>query len=165
MTLAAPETGFLPLHLALLLALLLAAGACDTAWRRVPNAIPLAVAALGVIAQVFAAGPLAALVGLSTSAMLLVLLAIPWSLRIIGGGDVKLAAACAAWLGFGRLPAFFLATSLAGGVAALVALMRAFSAVPSTGLPGWREGAIGIRVPYAVAIGAGTIVALYWRLP
>jgi prepilin peptidase CpaA len=158
-------TALLPLHVALLCVLLLAAAATDAAWRRVPNAIPVAVLVLGEIAQVISAGPRAALLGFAASAVLLALVTVPWSLRLIGGGDVKLAAACGAWLGFGRMPAFLLATALAGGVVTLAALAWSWGALASASPGGSPESASKIRVPYSMAIGAGTLVAIYWSFP
>jgi prepilin peptidase CpaA len=155
----------IPLHVALLCALLVTAAASDAAWRRVPNAVTAAVAVLGGIAQAVGGGPRAALAGVAASAVVLALLAVPWSFRMLGGGDAKLAAACAVWLGFGRLPAFLIATALAGGLVSLAALAGRWHALASADPVGWRENAGRIRVPYSIAIGAGALVAIYWSFP
>ena len=77
----------------------------------------------------------------------------------LGGGDVKLMTAVAAWTGLNGLAPFFLATSLAGGLllATLVLIRR-----------GWRSAGWPVPdrlrvldqaapVPYAVAVAAGSI--------
>jgi len=69
----------------------------------------------------------------------------------LGGGDVKLMTAIAAWAGLTSLPVVFLATSVAGGGLALIMMFRrrfaGTTAVAAT------------HVPYAVAIAVGT---LWW---
>ena len=47
------------------------------------------------------------------------ILFIPFLVRGIGGGDVKLMAAVSAWLGIGHAVVFILATAIAGGLLAL----------------------------------------------
>ena len=81
----------------------------------------------------------------------------------IGGGDAKLFAACALWLGFRGTPSFLLVTALAGGGLAVLllnvrsaALKRYFVAAPA-----WlsRLATPGGDVPYGVAIAAGALTA------
>jgi prepilin peptidase CpaA len=114
---------------------------------------------------------LAALTGVGAAALVVAALYRPWLMKGIGGGDVKLAAASGAWVGFGQLPWFALATAAAGGVVALVcyALARAPAradiranltvAVLHNELPSHRAG--HISVPYALAIACGAVVA-FW---
>jgi len=67
----------------------------------------------------------------------------------LGGGDVKLMTAVAAWTGVSALPIVFVAIAVAGGVLTLI-------------ITGWhraRRRAPTTHVPYAVAIAAGT---LWW---
>jgi prepilin peptidase CpaA len=156
------------LHLALLCSLLVAAAVSDATTRRVPNAIPVSVAALGLVALFSAGGARAALLGAAAAVALMALLAFPWSRHMIGGGDVKLAVACAAWVGLARLHVFVLATAIAGGIvscAALAAASRGTAEANPAGSATWRERARAIRVPYAIAIGAGALVAIHWRSP
>jgi len=156
------------LHLALLCSLLVAAAVSDVTTRRVPNAIPVSVAAFGIVALLAAGGVRAALLGAVAAAVTLALLVYPWWRRMIGGGDVKLAVACAAWVGLARLHVFVLATAIAGGIvscAALAAASRGTAEANPAGSATWRERARAIRVPYAIAIGAGALVALHWRSP
>ena len=59
------------------------------------------------------------------SAMALVVFglgAIAFRFRVLGGGDVKLLAASALWLGLGEIGAFLLATAFFGGLLALIFL-------------------------------------------
>ncbi|HSB20131.1 MAG TPA: A24 family peptidase [Anaeromyxobacteraceae bacterium] len=163
-----PE-GFLPfgsLELALLYGLLAAAAAADVAWRRVPNALVVVLAAAGLAARLDAGGWRAALLGAGGVALVLLLLFPVWSRRALGGGDVKLAAACAAWLTLGDLPVFALATALAGGLVAAAALVLSRGALARSEVPVQAAPAKGrpVRVPYSVAIAAGALVALHWRL-
>jgi prepilin peptidase CpaA len=91
----------------------------------------------------------------------------------IGGGDVKLAAATAVWVGLGKLPWFALATALAGGIVSLVCFalagksaradMRAnlTLAVVHGELPQVPTHKTHVSVPYALAILAGAIVVFF----
>lgn len=82
----------------------------------------------------------------------------------IGGGDAKMFAAVAVWMGWDSLFPFLLHTVVAGGVLVLVLLLLRHGAplmrVPS----GWTsETALekGTPVPYGIAIAAG----VFWTLP
>lgn len=76
----------------------------------------------------------------------------------LGGGDVKLMTAIAAWTGLPGLPMMFIATSIAGGVLALAMLV-----VRRSNMFGGCLGVVAARpaapVPYAIAIASGT---LWW---
>ena len=69
----------------------------------------------------------------------------------LGGGDVKLMTAIAAWTGLAALPILFVATSVAGGALVLLLAGR-------RRLAGGNATTV-THVPYAVAIAAGT---LWW---
>ena len=69
----------------------------------------------------------------------------------LGGGDVKLMTALAAWTGLAELPLMFCATSIAGGALTLLFAVRRRLAGRGT--------AAVTHVPYAVAIALG---ALWW---
>ena len=156
--------------LPLLYALLGAAALSDAASRRVPNALAVAIGMLGIVYELQSDGIQAALLATGTGALVLVVLLLPWSRRMLGGGDVKLAAACAIWMGWERLPTFLLATALAGGLVAvttaILALRRTVALGVDKGAP--PSGVARVRaakVPYSVAIAAGAVVALHWRIP
>jgi prepilin peptidase CpaA len=154
---------------------LLAAAACDIKRRRIPNAITVGLLVVGLAAQGLFQGLLASLSGLAAAALLIVLLYIPWNAKRIGGGDVKLAAATAAWLGLGRLIPFVLATATAGGFVALACYLVArpaaraevrvnvtLAVLQGEMPPVASQRAGHISVPYAVAIAAGTAIACFF---
>ena len=79
----------------------------------------------------------------------------------IGGGDAKLAAATALWLGFGNLFNYLVYASLLGG--ALTIMIVQFRTVPLPPLLAGREWAErlhrqGAGVPYGVALAAAALL-------
>lgn len=76
----------------------------------------------------------------------------------IGGGDVKLLTAIAAWTGFEALPDLLVGTAVAGGILAL-AFIVARAIAPGAG--GLRLLTKAAPLPYAVAIAVGT----FWAWP
>jgi prepilin peptidase CpaA len=86
-----------------------------------------------------------------------------FALGWIGGGDAKLLAAAALWLGWPAVTTFLLATTLAGGGLALILLglrsplVRAHTPV----LGGWMDRLTtpGAPAPYGVAIACGALAA------
>jgi prepilin peptidase CpaA len=79
----------------------------------------------------------------------------------IGGGDAKLAAACALWLGFDHLFEYLFYASLLGG--ALTLLLLQFRMVPLPALLAgqpWLERLHqkGGDVPYGIALAAGALL-------
>jgi prepilin peptidase CpaA len=85
----------------------------------------------------------------------------------IGGGDAKLAAAAALWLGFGYLVNYLMYASLMGG--ALTLLLLEFRRVPLPGLlagQSWvqRLHRYGGDVPYGIAL-AGAALLIYPETP
>jgi prepilin peptidase CpaA len=102
------------------------------------------------------------------------ILFIPFLVRGIGGGDVKLMAAVSAWLGMGHAVVFILATAIAGGLLALgyLALRRqtgeALSKMARTirfhlavGLrplePAGEQAGRSVHLPYTLAIASGAL--------
>jgi prepilin peptidase CpaA len=130
----------------------------DLRERRVPNELVLACGIAGLVVGVVREGG----AGLADSGIAMILgtaLLFPaFMLGWIGAGDAKLAGALGAWLGFALLPRFLAATVVTGGLlsAGVIALDLAFGRRKS------RRDERGSRfgeVPYALAIGAGAIVA------
>ena len=81
----------------------------------------------------------------------------------IGGGDAKLFAVSALWLGWSGLPVFLIVTALAGGALAVL-LLNARSPILKpffAGAPSWFNRLVtpGADVPYGVAIAAGALAA------
>ena len=81
----------------------------------------------------------------------------------IGGGDAKLFAASALWLGLPAMTTFLLVTAVAGGgLAVLLLNMRSPLLKPFlAGAPPWLSRLVtpGESVPYGVAIAVGALVA------
>jgi prepilin peptidase CpaA len=147
---------------------------CDLKRRRIPNAVSGLVLVSGLGLQTFDNGWLAGLSGLAASFLLLAVLYKPWTAGGIGGGDVKLAAATASWVGLSQLIWFALAAALSGGIVAGVCYLLAPAAVKAdvranlvlAGVYGDLPPAAAshrksrVSVPYAVAIAGGAAVAL-----
>jgi len=110
------------------------------------------------------------------------ILFIPFLVRGIGGGDVKLTAAVSAWLGMGHAVVFILSTAVAGGLLALgyLALRRgtgeALSRMARTirlhlavGLRPIDPGGRSVQFPYTLAIASGALFVFlsvstaFWR--
>jgi prepilin peptidase CpaA len=148
----------------------MAAAASDVRTRKIPNVIPIAIAAFGLAFNAFG-GWRDLGSALVAGAILLVLGTIPFGLGLIGGGDVKLLAACACVFGLAYALPLVLYTALMGGVLALIvaAVTGQFRAVvsrvgsrvaPSLVPEGGATAPSQTRLPYAVAIAAGVICML-----
>jgi prepilin peptidase CpaA len=127
----------------------------DLRSRTIPNAIPLVLMAAFPIAA-WAAGMSAGQMAwhLAAGAAGLGVAAGLFAVRAWGGGDAKLAATAALWLGFAPLPRFVLVMALTGGGLALIMLLT----------QGRRA-----RIPYGIAIAAAgldwwAVALLPWGL-
>lgn len=87
---------------------------------------------------------------------------------LIGGGDAKMLAACALWVGWNGLFQFAFYTALAGGVLALAMTIwhRLADKKDIKGL-GWAKNILSEspKLPYGIAIAAGGVVvfpATWW---
>lgn len=158
---------------ALVLAASLAAAVTDLRTRRIPNAIPIALAIAG-IAWSARDGWQSALAFVAIAICCTLAGLVLFSLKLLGGGDVKLLAAACATLGIRESLPFLLATMLCGGaigvaVAAREGRLRAtFANVAATALPvlsGARLQPIagGLKMPYGLAIFAGAAIAACWH--
>jgi prepilin peptidase CpaA len=82
--------------------------------------------------------------------------------KILGGGDAKLIAACAPWIGPSALAPFLLYTAYAGGVFAIALIMfRKAPALPIYAHAPWlmRLHQRPKDIPYAVAIAIGGLLS------
>ncbi|THD62856.1 prepilin peptidase [Phenylobacterium sp.] len=144
--------------------LAIAAGLRDVVSYTIPNWMPgvlilgfaAAAVALGLPWRLAAADVAVGLVALIAG---MGMFAAGW----IGGGDAKLFAAAALWLGLAGAPTYLLVTGVAGGaLAAGLLALRSASVRPliSAG-PAWfvRLAEPGEGVPYGVAIALGALVA------
>ena len=148
---------------------LLAALLNDIAFRTVPNWMPATLLALGIGIRMLDGG-LAS--GLLACVLILFSAGFCWWRGWMGGGDVKLLAACGVLAPPGLSGVMVLNVALAGGVLALLylALGRVLAA-PRAACPPGRLGAIfwaerhrihsRSPMPYASAIAVGALLVLY----
>jgi prepilin peptidase CpaA len=139
----------------------------DLVSYRIPNWVSLALVAgfLGAAGAAVSAGAPLSVVGLDLAvgagalAAGVAMFALGW----IGGGDAKLFAAAALWLGWPALPTYLAITGLAGGGLALLLLTLRSAPLRPLVLagPGWfaRLAEPGESVPYGVAIAVGALAA------
>lgn len=147
----------------LVVALLAASAGADAALRRIPNALPASIAAVGLFQVVTSRGPVAGLAHVVVAVLFGAALVFVWRRRLLGGGDVKLAVACALWLGPESLATFLAATAVTGGAmsvaGALASLARTSGAAGGAGPLSVRERIGRATVPYGAAIAAGAVFA------
>lgn len=144
--------------------LMLAAALCDIATLTIPNRLSIALTPAFFLA--------AWLAGLSTEAVAwhaatgaaaLAIAAGGFALGLMGGGDAKLLAVAALWLGpTGALPLLTWTALAGGGLAAVLLLGRRLPQAATAGAPAWAGRLLQPRggVPYGVAIAAGALIAL-----
>ena len=114
--------------------------------RKIPNAIPLALAVIGLTFNVFGGWRLA-LSAVVAGILVLIVGTLPFSMGILGGGDVKLLAACGCVFGLVQLLPLVVYTALIGGViGVLVMVLRRLGRLED-----------GFRLPYALAIAGGVL--------
>ncbi len=151
-------------------ALLAVAVVWDLHLRRIPNAIPLALAFLGLAVNLWFQ-PVGPALILSAGGLLagFALWLAPYLLRIAGGADLKLAAAVGVWLGPLGVVRASLYAALAGGVLALVWLVRSYGFVGGwvylTSAANLRGRSVSERsgmvtLPYALALTVGAVCEL-----
>jgi prepilin peptidase CpaA len=157
--------------LALFPALMAFSASSDLITMKIPNRVCAALV-LGYLALAVAVGlPLATVAfdlscGLTVLALTFALFSLGW----IGGGDAKLAAATALWLGWTLMLDYGLLASLLGGVLTIALIVSR-----RTPLPGWAKRLDWVArlhhpktgVPYGIALAAAGL-ALYpqtqiWR--
>ena len=143
-------------------ALMAFAAASDLLNMTISNRISLAlVAGFAVLAVVCGVSPQTIAAHAATGLLVLAIGFALFARGLVGGGDAKLAAAAALWLGFGRLADYALLGALLGGVLTLAIL--AFRFMP---LPTWLAGqswAVRLHqfdggVPYGVALAAAALL-------
>lgn len=144
--------------------LVIVAALKDVTSFTIPNWISLALVAAFYPAALAAGAPLAVigtctLVGVAALVAGMAMFALNW----IGGGDAKLLAATALWLGWPAILPFLLATALVGGGLALILLrMRSASVRPlmERGPPWVARLATSPDAPYGLAIAIGALLTL-----
>lgn len=151
------------LSLAFLPGLMIVGGLNDLTTMKIPNWVSLALMAAFIPAGLLAGLPwtaFAAHFGIG-AAVLCVGVGL-FALRWIGGGDAKLMAAAALWLGPDGLLPFVLYVCLAGGAFCLLLLSaRTWLQVYALNGPGWVARLMQPKgdIPYGVAIAIGAVLA------
>lgn len=129
----------------------------DIARMEIPNWLTLGLA-VGFLAFALAAGlPGGMVLGhMACAAIALLVVFACFALNWMGGGDAKLIAAAALWLGPGAdLASFLLLSSVFGGVLTLVVLLARLCLKPATGLASLdRLLHPENGIPYGIALGA-----------
>ncbi|MEO7365680.1 MAG: prepilin peptidase [Sphingomicrobium sp.] len=149
------NAGFTELLLGLLAILLVVAAVIDVRTFTISNALNLTVALLAPLYWLSIALPLwpDTAIQLAAGAGVFILLAAAFYAGLMGGGDVKLAAALALWFSPGSTIKFLVLMSLAGGVVTLIAI----------GLHRLRKNPGRPQIPYGVAIAFGGLAILTQR--
>jgi prepilin peptidase CpaA len=148
------------------------AAASDLLTMTIPNRVSILLAA-GFVACGLLVGlaPVDAVLHLASGALVLAVGFALFAAGWIGGGDAKLAAAIALWLGFGCLPDFLLTATLAGGALTLIILVIRRVPLPAFAL-GWtwasRLHDHRTGVPYGIALAAAALLvypsSTIWRV-
>ena len=149
------NVGFTELLLGLLAILLVVAAVIDVRTFTISNTLNLTVALLAPIYWLSIALPLwpDAAIQLGFGVGVFILLAGAFYAGLMGGGDVKLAAALALWFSPASTLKFLVLMSIAGGVVTIVA-MALHRYRKRTGRP---------EIPYGVAIAFGGLAILTQR--
>lgn len=145
----------------------LAIGAALSDWVRyvIPNQIPIAVSGLFVLhaAVVLLRGgaPMPLVWAVACGVAMFAAGAFLFAQKVLGGGDVKLMAACALWAGPSYIVEFILVTTLYGALLSAAFLLPAFRSkaeLPNAGFAGPITAALRRRLPYGLAIATGAVV-------
>jgi prepilin peptidase CpaA len=149
------DAGFTEALLALLALLLVAAAVIDVRTFTISNRLVVAVAVLAPVYWWSAGVPLwpDAAIQLAVALGVFVLLALAFYAGMMGGGDVKLAAALALWFSPASTLRFLVFMSIAGGLLTL-ALLAAHRLRRRPGRP---------EIPYGVAIAIAALIILTQR--
>lgn len=149
------------------------AAAWDLRSGRIPNRLTYTAIVVGLLLRAALAGWRESLDGLAAGLVGGGVFFLFFLVRGMGAGDVKLMTAVGVWSGLRQLPAILITTALAGGVLALGYMLAhrqglrtlrnlgsLFRYHVSSGLTAHPEINLGnpqaIRIPYALAIAAGT---------
>jgi prepilin peptidase CpaA len=144
------------------IAILIIIAYSDVRDRRIPNALSLAVAALGLIRILLANDPVAAGYTLAAGAVILVVAFLLFCRGVIGGGDAKLLPAMALFIGYSNLLEFLFLMSLCGGALALAIMARDKLGSRRLRSPPSEPsgGSTRSTVPYGVAIAVAGVITL-----
>jgi Flp pilus assembly protein protease CpaA len=157
-------------------AVLLAGAAIgDLLRRRILNAFVVALLGLAAIRIATDFDPKSAACDLAAAIALLLPMLLAWRWKCFGGGDVKLAFACALLVGYGGVLDLVVLTALLGGVLAVLFLAQSWAGKSlrwstKTNASGGFWQPVGaaqapLSVPYGVAIALGCGLTLFLRSP
>jgi len=149
------------------------AAAADLRWGRIPNRLSYTAMVCGLLLRAVLGGWRDSLEGLAAGLIGGGVFLLFFLVKGMGAGDVKLMTAVGIWAGLKQLPAILIATALAGGVLAvgyMLARGRAWQTIRNLGSIFRFHVSVGIsphpeinldnpqaiRIPYALAIAAGT---------
>jgi len=145
-------------------ALMTFAAAYDLTTMTIPNRLTAAVAVAFLVVAVLSGMPLSEIaLHIAAGLAVLVLTFAMFTAGWVGGGDAKLAAAIALWLGFADLLDYLMLASILGGLLTLglLAARRYPLPRPLVSLP-WamRLHAPETGIPYGIALAAAAVVIL-----
>lgn len=149
----------------------------DVRTRRIPNALCLAVAILGLSRILLAHDSGAASQTLTAGSVIFAATFLLFWCGVLGGGDAKLVAAAVLLIGYHKLLTFLFLMSLCGGALALTALARdrlrlrhwrrsrrtRTASVPENGR--YLAAPVDPTVPYGVAVAAAGVITLMLETP
>lgn len=158
------EVDFPTALLWVMLAGLTAAAVSDLARMRIPNTLSLALAGVGFVWAAATGGVIGLACAFLTATLLFGCGLLAFQRGWMGGGDVKLIAACGAFAGSAGLLDFLIATALAGGLVTLVWTLGAPVRRALAGSVLSLDVALSARVPYGVAIAAGGLFLVQCRM-
>lgn len=138
------------------------AGAMDLLTMTIPNRITLGLAALFLVVALAVGMPLDTLIYSHLAAGLIVLAGCfaVFAIGGFGGGDAKLLASAALWIGLEHLADFLVGVTLAGGLLAVAILAYRRFPLVEPKVPEWaiRLHARGTGIPYGIAISASALM-------
>jgi prepilin peptidase CpaA len=144
----------------------------DVRTRRIPNALSLTIATLGLTRVAFAANVIDARCTLAAAVIIFIITFALFQRGAIGGGDAKILPATVLLIGYRELLGFLFLMSLCGGVLALATQtaerldlpfrrFRRGAYVSATGQGDrGRAASKGSTVPYGVAVATAGVITL-----
>lgn len=140
------------------------AAAMDLQTLTIPNSVSVVLMGAFLVAALIAGlSWQGVLLHLATGSIMLLVGIFMFSMGWLGGGDAKLLAAGALWIGLDHLVPFLVYVGLFGGALSLTILAYRKSptgTVIASYLPGWAERlhTKGSGIPYGIAVAAGALV-------
>ncbi len=141
--------------------LMVLSASMDFLTMTIPNLIPAALTIGYFVLAAECLPPHAVLYDVSCGLAILVITFAMFSVRWIGGGDAKLAAAIALWMGWGSILDYGLSASICGGLLTLGLLMARARPLPAilaqhTGVARLHDPETG--VPYGIALAIAGLI-------